>query len=279
MRRRRGSASQCCERARPGTMLRYPYLVFVLLLLARVSRARTFNITHLIVPEVVAPGVTDVEIECRYDANFTLLNWFKGPNEFFRYKPGAAPSTRSFPILGVGRVELIACGPATCRLRLGALTEEATGLYRCDIERDVPPYKFETRTAYMEVHGHEHRRPLLEGLAEEYGDEDEIQAYCRGAPDAEIRWYINGHEIEETRGSLSLKRQSSRLIFQGIPPMVTVQCAEFRYGKLSGSKEMKARWRDPANSQKDERAQEQRNSSQVLSIHLGVILLLCFISL
>ncbi|XP_068630725.1 uncharacterized protein [Battus philenor] len=257
-------------------LLPLPLLPALLLFATGVS-SRTFNITHLIVPEVVPPGQAEVDIECRYDANFTLLNWFKGPNEFFRYKPGAAPSTRSFPVLGVGRVELISCGPVACRLKLGSLTEEATGLYRCDIERDVPPYKFETKTAYMQVHGHEHRKPLLEGLAEEYGDEEDIRAYCRGAPDAEIRWYINGHEVEEMRGSTSLKRSSSRLIFQGIPPVVTVQCAEFRYGKLSGSKEGKARWKDPLHSQKDERAQEQRNHSQINQFNLSVIFVMCFI--
>ncbi|CAH2075600.1 unnamed protein product, partial [Iphiclides podalirius] len=253
-------------------------LPLALLLLATGAASRPFNITHLAVPQVVPPGQAEVEIECQYDANFTLLNWFKGPNEFFRYRPGAAPSTRSFPILGVGRVELVACGPTACRLKLGALTEEATGLYRCDIERDVPPYKFETRTAYMEVHGHEHRRPLLEGLAEEYTEDESIQAYCRGAPDAEIRWYINGREVEEMRGSATLKRQSSRLIFQGVPPMVTVQCAEFRYGKLSGSKETKARWKDLAASQKDERAQEQRNNSPAVDVQFCLVFL-CLILL
>lgn len=245
--------------------------VVLFILTVSVTRARPFNITHLIVPEVVPPNQNEVEIECRYDANFTVLNWFKGPNEFFRYRPGAAPSTRSFPILGVGRIEMIVCGPTACRLKLGALTEEATGLYRCDIERDIPPYKFETRTAYLQVHGHEHRRPLLEGLAEEYGDGDEMQAYCRGAQDSELRWYINGREMEDMRGSPTLKRRSSRWIFLGIPPMVTVQCAEFRYGKLSGSKEVKARWKD--HGHRDETAQEQRNAAS--AIHKCLVLVLC----
>lgn len=247
-------------------------LVLILLLLACVTvHARPFNITHLIVPEVVPPGQETVEIECRYDANFTLLNWFKGPNEFFRYKPGPAPSTRSFPVLGVGRVELVACGPTACRLKLGALTEEATGLYRCDIERDVAPYRFATRTAYMEVHGHEHRKPLLEGLAEEYGEDEEMQAHCRVEPDTEIRWYLNGRELEEMRGSTKLRRKSSRLIFSGIPPVVTVQCAEFKFGKLYGSNEEKAKWKD--HGDKDERPQEQRNESISLKIDItGLIL-------
>lgn len=219
-------------------------LTLLLLFSVTSARASSFNVTALLVPPVVTPTQTDVEIECRYDANFTLLNWFKGPNEFFRYQPGLTPSTKSFPILGVGRIELIHCGPSACRLRLGALTEEASGLYKCDIERDVPPYKFASRQAYMEVHGHEHRRPLLEGLAEEYDEDDDIQAHCRGAAGSELRWYINGREMEEMRGSAVLRRKSSRLIFQGVPPTVTVQCAEFRYGKLSGSKEMKARWKE-----------------------------------
>ncbi|XP_075971179.1 uncharacterized protein LOC142973395 [Anticarsia gemmatalis] len=237
---------------------------------AATTHARPFNITDLIIPEVVPPGQQDVDIECRYDANFTLLSWFKGPNEFFRYRPGSAPSTRSFPILGVGTVELLACGPTACRLRLGALTEEATGLYRCDIERDMPPYKFATRTAHMEVHGHEHRRPLLEGLAEEYEEGDMIQAYCRGAPDSELRWYINGREIEDMRGSTTLKRKSTRFIFLGLPPMVTVQCAEFRYGKIYGSKEVKARWNEVGHIRKDDRKVAKSGACVILG-RLSVI--------
>lgn len=246
-------------------------LTIALILLTSVTiKARAFNITHLIIPEVVPPGLEEVVVECRYDANFTLLSWFRGPTEFFRYKPGAAPSTRSFPILGVGKIELIACGPTACRLKLGGLTEEASGLYRCDIERDIPPHLFETRAKHMEVHGHEHRRPLLQGLAPEYGEGDEMQAYCRGASDAELRWYINGREIEELRGSAVFKRTSSRLIYGGVPPTVTVQCAEFRLGRLLGSNHEKARWKD-LTGHKDEVPQEQRSASVMLKMHLGVL--------
>lgn len=241
-------------------------LVIALVFIATIFvEVRPFNITHLIVPEIVPPGLEEVEIECRYDANFTLLNWFKGSNEFFRYKPGSAPSTRSFPILGVGKVELVACGPTACRLKLGALTEDATGLYRCDIERDAPPYKFATRKAYMEVHGHVHRKPILEGLAGEFGEGDVMKAYCRGAPDTELRWYINGKELEEFRGATVLKKKSSRLLYLGIPPMVTVQCAEYKFGKLFGSNQERARWKD--HSGQDERPQEQRNRADVLKVH------------
>lgn len=236
------------------------------------AAARSFNITSLVIPPVVPSDQSEVEIECRYDANFTLLNWFKGPNEFFRYKPGSAPSTRSFPILGIGRVELITCGPVACRLRLGGLTEEASGLYRCDIERDVPPYQFASQKAFMVVDGHEHRRPLLEGLEKEFGEGDEMKAYCRGAPDSELRWYVNGREEEEMRGSANFRRNSSRLIFQGIPPTVTVQCAEFRFGRLSGSKEVKANWKELRDC--DETPQEQRNFSP-LSITLSSLILIC----
>lgn len=253
-------------------------MLILFLLALQAVQARPFNITHFIVPEIVPPGQHEVELECKYDANFTILNWFKGHNEFFRYKPGAAPSTRSFPILGVGQIELITCGPTACRLRLGALTEEASGLYRCDIEHETPPYKYETRKAYMQVHGHIHRKPLLEGLAEQYGEGDDMQAYCRGAPDAELRWYINGREIEEMRGSATLKQKSSRLLFLGVPPMVTVQCAEFRHGKLTGSKDAKARWNELGQIRGDERAQEHRNSATCVNIVLPVLLLVLLVA-
>lgn len=238
-----------------------------------VTHARPFNITYLYIPNIVLPGQQDVDIECRYDANFTLLSWFKGHYEFFRYRPGEAPTTRSFPILGVGTVEMLACGPTACRLRLGALTEEASGEYRCDIERDVPPYKFDTRTSRMEVHGHEYRRPLLEGLGEEYGEGDMMQAYCRGAPDSELHWYINGKEIEDMRGSVTLKKKITRFLFVGLPPTVTVQCAEFRYGKIYGSKEAKARWNEVGHIRKDDKKVPSNKSE----LHLASIPLVSII--
>lgn len=241
------------------------------------ARARSFNITHLSVPAVVEPDQLEVDVECRYDANFTLLSWFKGSHEFFRYRPGAAPSTRSFPILGVGTVEMLACGPTACRLRLGALTEDATGIYRCDIERDVPPYKFETRTAHMEVRGRPHRKPLLEGLAREYGEGDIIQAYCRGAPGSELRWYINGQEVEEARGSPVLKQTSTRLIYMGIPPTVVLQCAEFRNGKIYDSRKMKIYWNEVGNMRQDDTQVKNKSNTLMCFSYLGMIL--CFVKL
>ncbi|XP_028044158.1 uncharacterized protein LOC114253471 [Bombyx mandarina] len=247
-------------------------LTLALLLIAvSAANSRPFNITYLMVPEVVWPGQDEVDIECRYDANFTILNWFKGSTEFFRYKPGAAPSTRSFPILGVGRIQLVACGPTACRLKLGGLSEEASGLYRCDIERDAPPHLFESRKAYMQVHGHEHRKPLLEGLAEEYAEGELIQAYCRAAPDSEIRWYINGHEMEDTRGKATLKKNSSRFDFVGLPPTMTMQCAEFRYGRLLGSKEFSARLKEVAHIKREEREKEKSNGVSLTSSNLRFI--------
>ncbi|CAG9784809.1 unnamed protein product [Diatraea saccharalis] len=202
-----------------------------------------FKITGFHVPSVVTPDQPTADIECSYDANFTILNWFKGPTEFFRYKPGSAPSTRSFPVPGVGTIDLIACGPTECRLRLGHLTEEASGLYRCDLELDKPPYKFETRTAYMKVYRPQRRKPIVEGLATEFGENEEMKAYCRAEPDAEIRWYVNGKEITDLRGSRSFKMISKEILFKGLSqPTIVVQCAEYIDGKLIGSTETPAKW-------------------------------------
>lgn len=256
-------------------------LVFAMLLAACAGvRARVFNVTYLDVPKVVAPGQQEVEVECRYDGNFTLLSWFKGPNEFFRYRPGAAPTTHSYPILGIGRVEMLACGPVACVLKLGSLTDDATGLYRCDIERDVPPYRFASMTAHMEVQGHEHRKPLLEGLADEYKDGDLIQVHCRGVggPDSELRWYINGEEMKEFRNSTNLKMKSGRYLFIGVPRTTVVQCAEFQYGKIYGSREAKAKWNDIGNLRRKVKENEVTNGSSVITGPLGLpSILICFL--
>lgn len=218
------------------------WLAPALLLLAHVlTAARAFKITNFHVPVYVPADQTSVDIWCSYDANFTILNWFKGPIEFFRYKPTSVPSTRSFPILGVGTIDLISCGPTECRLRLGHLTEEASGLYRCDLELDKPPYKFETRTGYMRVASRQRRKPVVEGLAGEFYDDEEIQAYCRAENNAEIRWYVNGKEIMEQRGNRTLKVDGK--VINSTEPTVTVQCAEYIDGKLIGSKDAQARWK------------------------------------
>lgn len=218
---------------------------------ATIAWAQTFAITQIIVPEVVPPGQTEVDIECQTYSNFTILNWFKGPFEIFRYKPMTTRKIWSFPISGISTVELISCGPTGCRVRLGGLTEDATGLYRCDIERDLPPYMFDTKTSFMNVHRENDKTPILEGLAEEYGENDMIKAFCRATPETEIRWYINDHEIKEMRGSSTFNRKSARNMFVGLPPRVTVQCAEFRYGKMSGSKEFKPKWHEDKRIEKN----------------------------
>nr|XP_021187993.2 uncharacterized protein LOC110374565 [Helicoverpa armigera] len=254
-------------------------LVLALLLAACAhAHARNFNITYLDVPPIVSPGTMEVVLECRYDGNFTILSWFKGAHEFFRYRPGAAPSTRSFPILGVGTVEMLMCGPVACQLRLGALTEDATGVYRCDIERDVPPYKFATRTAYMDVTGHEHRKPLIEGLAKEYKEGEMIQAYCKGGPDSELRWYVNGYEMDKLRGSPHFKLESGRHLFIGIPPRVTIQCAEFRYGTIYSSRETNALWNEVEQMRREPPKVE--SASNVITGRLGLLsIFLCLLDI
>lgn len=218
------------------------WLLFVLA--CSLVQARNFNITYFSVPDVVPPGQLEVEIECRYDANFTILSWFKGPNEFFRYKPGTTPSTHSFSVKGVGTIDVETCGPTACVLKLGALTEDASGLYRCDIERNIAPHMFETRSANMIVHGAVRRKPLVEGLAKEFGEDDLMQAYCRATPGVDIRWYLNGRELEKFRNTPAFRMKSSRLLFSGLPPTVTIQCAELRDEKLSGSKGAVAYWKE-----------------------------------
>lgn len=254
-------------------------LLLVLAITGASGDHRNFNVTYLRVPKTVPATQDEVELECRYDANFTILNWFKGPNEFFRYRPGAAPSTKSFPILGVGKIEMLACGPRECRLKLGSLTDDATGLYRCDIELDVPPYKFASKTAYMKVLGHEHRKPLVQGLVEEYGEGDDIKAYCRADAQAEIRWYINGREQKDMRGLTTLKKKCSKWFFEGVPPTMTVQCAEFQAGNLLGSKHWKARWRGSSYEYADEQPQEQRHSVTNTSNTNLCSVLMCILNL
>lgn len=228
------------DSARPDTML----VAFLLALTTCVRASSSFNITELIIPDVVPEDQTQVEIECRYDADFTLLNWFKGPIEFLRYEPGHIPSIKTFEILGVGKIEVLTCNMVACRVRLSSITEEASGLYTCDIEQQRSPYKFASRKANMVVKSKDHRRPLLEGMSAEYRQGEQIQAYCRGAKGSNFHWYINGEEIEEIRGSPVLNISSSRLLFKGIPPTVTVQCVEFKYDMLLGSTKFQATWKE-----------------------------------
>lgn len=246
--------AQYWMRSRPDdTMLIFALYILISGVQAYKSETNNFKITSITVPNHVSADQKEVDIICEYDANFTIMSWFKGPKEFYRYRPLHVPSTMSFGTDGVGQIEQVVCGQEKCHLRLGALTPEATGLYRCDIERDVPPYKFETRTAYMQVEGHEPRTPLLTGVAPEYAYGDVIHAFCRGERDTELRWYINGKEMFKLRGSPVLQQQSHRSIFFGYEkPSIVIQCAEMKYGKLIGSNEMKAFWKETTTPEKNE---------------------------
>ncbi|XP_028177311.1 uncharacterized protein LOC135071555 [Ostrinia nubilalis] len=250
------------------------------LVVLTLTTARAFKITSFHVPPYVPPDQTSVDIECRYDANFTILNWFKGSTEFFRYKPTSTPSTRSFPILGVGTIDLISCGPTECRLRLGQLTEEASGLYRCDLELDKPPYKFESKTGYMKVVSRQHRQPVVEGLSDEYGEDEEIQAYCRAENNAQVRWYLNGKEALELRGNRTLKLGSKQINSLIAQPTVTVQCAEYIDGKLIGSKDAQAKWKKTLKTLTyEDQACSMENSSNAINSKLLCLLSACVLCL
>lgn len=84
---------------------------------------------------------------------------------------------------------------------------------------------------------------MVEGLAEEYSEDDEIQAYCRAEHNSQIRWYVNGKEITELRGSRTFKMNAKRVNSSMSLPTVTVQCAEMVDGKLIGSKDAQAKWK------------------------------------
>lgn len=252
-------------------------LVLAMLLVACAgARARNFNITYFFIPHMVAPDQHEVIAECQYDANFTLLSWFKGPNEFFRYRPGAAPSTRSFPIPGVETVEMLLCGPTACKLKLGGLTKEATGLYRCDLERDVPPYKYATMTGYMEVHENPQRKPLLVGLDEEYEEGDMIKACCRASPNSQLRWYINGKELTEFRGSLSIKKMSNQHLYIGVPPTMVVQCVEFKYGRAYGSTQQSVKLTE-GHELRQKKKECVKSESVAITGHLGLLSIVCLL--
>lgn len=237
--------------------------------------ATPFSITQVIVPEYVPPGQTVVDIECLSDSNFTTLIWFKGRQEFFKYIASTTIRMCSNIISGIGTVQPLACGPTTCKIRLGQLTDAATGLYTCEIERDVPTYRFDTRTAAMTVQPQNNKTPILEGLAEEYGEDDTIEAFCRAKPETEIRWYVNDHEIKELRGSSTFNRKSTRNMFVGLPPRVKVQCAEYLYGRIRGSKEIEAKLKEAKHIQNYATEFAMSGSSDMLYLCKFCLLSIC----
>ncbi|KOB66694.1 Interferon-related developmental regulator 1, partial [Operophtera brumata] len=226
-------------RTRTGTLA-----LLALIGCARASRhpTRTFNITDFTVPPLVYAGQADVQISCLYEGNFTMLQFFKGTNEIFRFKPSIWPAIRSYPVPGVGSVSTDHCGSSSCHIQLSNLTERATGLYRCDLEHDTPPHLYTTRSANMTVQAAPRRMPFIDGFASEYGEGEDMQAVCRIEPGSMVKWFVNGHILIPLYGLRTFKYKSTRSMFLGEPPVMKLQCLEERGFTTLGSKIVEARW-------------------------------------
>lgn len=177
-----------------------------------------------------------------------MLQIFKGVDEIFRFKPSVWPAIRSFPTAGIGSISTDHCGSSSCHIQLSNVTEQATGLYRCDLEHDSPPYLYTTRSANMIVQMAPQRLPFIDGFGAEYGEGDDMQAICRIEPGSMVRWFVNGQIVMPLYGLRTFKYKSTRSIFLGEPPLVKVQCVEERGFTTLGSKIVAARWIDASST-------------------------------
>lgn len=206
--------------------------------------ARSFNITDFIVPPLVYAGQANVQISCHYSGNFTMLQIFKGTNEIFRFQPSVWPAIRNYPVPGLGSVSTDHCGSSSCHIQLNNLTEQATGLYRCDLEHDTPPYLYTTRSATMTVQATPRRMPFIAGFASEYGEGEDMQAVCRVEPGSMVKWFVNGQIVIPLYGLRTFKYKSTRSNFLGDPPMIKLQCLEETGFTTLGSKIVVALWKE-----------------------------------
>lgn len=204
---------------------------------------RSIIITEFTVPDIVYAGqADDLQIACHYVGNFTMLQIFKGTEEIFRFKPSAWPAIRGFPVAGIGAIGTNHCGSSECHLQLSNVTEQASGLYRCDLEHDSPPYLYTTRSANITVLPTPKRMPFVDGFASTYSEGEEMQAICRSEPGSMVQWYLNGQIIIPMYGLRTFKQKSTKSLFLGDPPMVKLQCMEERGYTTLGSKTVAAYW-------------------------------------
>lgn len=172
---------------------------------------KTIVISKIKIPPYVIVGQT-VHLYCLFElrngTDLYTLKWFKDGAEFYRSVPRASIRKNRrlvFPMPGV-RVDFEnskIISPGVHQIALQEVELTTSGHFVCQITMDSPPFEFVEAGGQLTVISLPERFPVISGNKGHHhyalGDRVSLNCTCYDTfPAANIRWFINGKEVEDS---------------------------------------------------------------------------------
>ncbi|XP_064105351.1 uncharacterized protein LOC135214861 [Macrobrachium nipponense] len=158
------------------------------------------HITDIKVPSPLATGEGGwLECEWADDGdNIYALKWYLGLDEFYRWTPAETPPVKTFPVKGNPiTVDLEASRRG--RVRVGQVTLEATGVYRCEVSAEAPSFHTESKVASMTIVDLPDDKPLITGTRPNYQLHEEVRLNCsspHSQPPSTLTFLVNNEQAD-----------------------------------------------------------------------------------
>ncbi|KAK8401093.1 hypothetical protein O3P69_002691 [Scylla paramamosain] len=166
---------------------------------------KTVQITELLVPRSPRAG-RDVTLSCRFrlggpDHRLYTVNWWRDRDQFYSYKDNNFEPKQAYTFRGI-HVKLEESTAETVVLE--GVTEETSGVFKCEVMGEGPSFRTATDTKRMTV------VVPPQQLRIEYQSRTQLPRYrlgqtvylnctARGAkPRATLQWEVNGTPVRET---------------------------------------------------------------------------------
>lgn len=166
---------------------------------------KTVQITELGVPQTPKAG-RNVTLTCRFrlggpEHHLYTVNWWRGRDQFYTYKGSDYDPKHAYSFRGINVAKEASTEETVVLLNV---SEETSGLFKCEVMGEGPSFRTAVRTKVMTVavpprslviEAPGHPRPLR------YRPGDEVLLNCTAVgarPRAALAWEVNGRQVRKT---------------------------------------------------------------------------------
>ncbi|XP_063235945.1 uncharacterized protein LOC134538500 [Bacillus rossius redtenbacheri] len=155
----------------------------------------------------------DARLECHFNLEGEALysvKWYKDGNEFYRFVPQDMPPAQLFPLPGV-TVDIH--NSSDSQVVLKSVNLSSTGRYLCEVSAEAPSFETVSEHGDMVVVALPEEGPRISGGRPRYQVGDTVRVNCtsgRSKPAAQLMWFINGQQADQSFLRGPHTRQSGR---------------------------------------------------------------------
>ncbi|KAF2348327.1 CD80-like immunoglobulin C2-set [Trinorchestia longiramus] len=142
-----------------------------------------------------------VDLECDYKlhpkASLYSLKWYKEGAQFYQYIPKSPRKHAAYSVPGLRREQVVGGGDGRL-VRLRRVTVAATGLYRCELVAEGPPFHTTQRQGNLTVAVVPTTPPTVTRTRDPHQMDDIITLNCtapKSKPALHLEWRVNGRLV------------------------------------------------------------------------------------